>query len=150
MVGETSITRIGTEGAALGFYLSDILIGDSRNRSDWFPQGGVIGIIDVLESPELLEDGMGKSVDNLYKRIAIERNACAGQRGAADFKLAFGGVNARILEVRYQTVNERIPRVAREFHLKEYIQMGRPRYLLCERKVTDTFRGVQEFGSGVL
>jgi hypothetical protein len=148
MIGETEITRMGTGGYSLGFELKDIFIEDNRNSPVWFPKDYVVGMLDTLESYDVV-DGMGGKVDDLYKRIATENNAILRQRGA-EFKLIKGGTRAQILKVRYQAVNERNSPESLEVVFQDYVEMKRPRYLLCERKVTDTFRGVQEFGSGVL
>jgi hypothetical protein len=150
MIGETEITRMGTGGYSLGFELKDIFIEDNRNSAKWVSQGLVTGIMDVLESPNVLEDGTGEAVDKLYKRIVTERNALARQGSFGDFKLTRDGSNARILKVRYQTINDRSPQESLEVVFQDYVQMKRPRYLVCERKVTDTFRGANELESRVL
>lgn len=129
----------------LELYLTDVLVENSRNNPIWFSQNLVVGVLDTIESPEILE-GMGKKVDDLYKRLATEHNAFARQRGA-DSKLAWGGINAKISKVRYQATNGEVPCDSLELDFSEYVGMGRPRSLIGERMVVDTFRGFRSLDS---
>lgn len=140
------ITRI-TGKYDFGLKLTDILMTDSRNSPNWFSQDLVTGVLDVLESPEVVE-GTGKKVENLFNRVITEYNARSRQFG--ELKLIRGGNNARILKVKYQTANDKVPSDSLEFEFKDYVGMERPRFLAGERKIIDTFRGVNKLDSRYL
>ena len=127
----------------LGLELIELLMADSRNRPTWFVKTHVTGILDVLESPEVI-DGTGKKVNDLYNRIITEYNAHVRQTGDSEVKFIRGSSNAQILKVRYRNVEEKAPVDPLEFEFEDYVKMERPRFLTGERTVVDTFRGVRE------
>lgn len=126
--------------------LTEVLMADSRNSPSWFSQSSVIGVLDVLESMDVL-DGTGQKVNDLYNRIIMEYNARARQTGDSGVKFIRGSSNAQILKVRYQNVDEKAPVGPLEFNFRDYVGMERPRFLEGERTVVDTFRGVKTLDS---
>lgn len=124
-----------------GLELLELLMVDSHNRPTWFAKTYVTGILDVLESPEVL-DGTGKKVNDLYNRIITEYNARARQTNDSEIKLSRGSSDAQILKVRYRNIDEIVEPL--EFGFEDYVKRERPRFLAGERTIVDTFRGVRE------
>ncbi len=113
MMHSKDITRIAGK-YEFGLELIELLMADSRNRPTWFVKTHVTGILDVLESPEVL-DGTGKKVNDLYNRMITEYNARARQTNDSEIKLSRGSSDAQILKVRYRNIDETVGPLEFEF-----------------------------------